>query len=105
MNNELIKKIADLLEITTQKASELYPQLIKESVIYSFIGNLILGIIIIDVLAFLGWDEIEWNFENEKVVKLIQRVLIVLTVLACTLYVIRPYLTPTITFLKGVFNV
>lgn len=104
MSNELISKIAELLQITTQKASELYPQLIKESVIYSFIGNLILGIIIIDVLAFLGWDEIEWNFENEKVVKLIQRVLIVLTVLACTLYVIRPYLTPNITFLNGLFN-
>ena len=55
MNNELISKIAELLQITTQKASELYPQLVNETVISSVIVNSVLVIISVDALACLFW--------------------------------------------------
>lgn len=102
MNNELISKIAELLQITTQKASELYPVLVNETVINSVINNLVLAIIAVDGLVFLFWDEVEYL--TRKTRNFITALLITVTVVSGVLYIFKPLLTPNITFLNGLFN-
>ena len=103
MNNELIKKIADLLEITTQKASELYPQLVNETVISSVIVNLVLVIIAIDALACLFWDVVEEYIKGNSRT-FVKAFLISATIVSVVFYIFKPFLTPNITFLNGLFN-
>ena len=102
MNNELISKIAELLQITTQKASELYPVLVNETVINSVINNLVLAIIAVDGLVFLFWDEVEYL--TRKTRNFITALLITVTVVSVVFYIFKPLLTPNITFLNGLFN-
>lgn len=103
MNNELISRIAELLQITTQKANELYPVLVNESALHALINNLVVAVIGVDILIISGWDVIEF-YDNEKLNAFIKWLFIILTISAFVLYVIRPYLTPNITFLNGLFN-
>lgn len=103
MNNELISRIAELLQITTQKANELYPVLVNESALHALINNLVVAVIGVDILIIFGWDVIEF-YDNEKLNAFIKWLFIILTISAFVLYVIRPYLTPNITFLNGLFN-
>ena len=103
MNNELISKIAELLQITTQKASELYPILVNETVLNSVINNSVLAIIAVDALAFLFWDNVE-DLTREKTRNFITALLITLTLVSGVFYIFKPLLTPNITFLNGLFN-
>ncbi|WP_049555592.1 MULTISPECIES: hypothetical protein [unclassified Granulicatella] len=103
MNNELISKIAELLQITTQKASELYPVLVNETVLNSVINNSVLAIIAVDALAFLFWDNVE-DLTREKTRNFITALLITLTLVSGVFYIFKPFLTPNITFLNGLFN-
>lgn len=103
MSNELISKIAELLQITTQKASELYPQLVQETVLNSVINNLALTIIAVDALAFLFWDVVE-DLTRGKSRTFVKALLFTVTVVSVVLYIFKPFLTPNITFLNGLFN-
>lgn len=103
MNNELISKIAELLQITTQKASELYPVLVNETVINSVINNLVLAIIAVDGLVFLFWDEVE-DLTRRKSRTFVIALLFTVTVVSVVFYIFKPFLTPNITFLNGLFN-
>lgn len=103
MNNELISKIAELLQITTQKASELYPQLVNETVISSVIVNLVLVIIAVDALACLFWDVVE-EYIKGKSRTFVKAFLISATIVSVVFYIFKPFLTPNITFLNGLFN-
>lgn len=103
MNNELISKIAELLQITTQKATELYPQLVNETVISSVIVNLVLVIIAVDALACLFWDDVE-EYIKGKSRAFVKAFLISVTIISVVFYIFKPLLTPNITFLNGLFN-
>lgn len=103
MNNELISKIAELLQITTQKASELYPQLVNETVISNVIVNLVLVIIAVDALACLFWDVVE-EYIKRKARTFVIAFLISVTIVSVVFYIFKPFLTPNITFLNGLFN-
>ena len=103
MTNELISKIAELLQITTQKATELYPQLVNESAISSVIVNLVLVIIAVDALACLFWDVVEEQAEG-KLRTFVKAFLIIVTIVSVVFYIFKPFLTPNITFLNGLFN-
>jgi hypothetical protein len=103
MTNELISKIAELLQITTQKASELYPQLVNETVISSVIVNLVLVIIAVDALACLFWDVVE-EYTEGKSRTFVKAFLISATIVSVVFYIFKPFLTPNITFLNGLFN-
>lgn len=103
MNNELISKIAELLQITTQKASEVYPVLVNETVINSVINNLVLAIIAVDGLVFLFWDEVE-EYIKGKSRTFVKALLISVTIVSVVFYIFKPFLTPNITFLNGLFK-
>lgn len=103
MTNELISKIAELLQITTQKATELYPQLVNETVISSVIVNLVLVIIAVDALACLFWDDVE-EYIKGKSRAFVKAFLISVTIISVVFYIFKPLLTPNITFLNGLFN-
>ena len=105
MPNELVNKIAEWLQISAEKAIELYPQLRAEAVWYSVTVNLlyILGVVLALSLGatFITW--LEWKDCEEQCEKRFKNSLklsIVIGLLISFLVTVPPFLFPNIMFFK-----
>lgn len=112
MNSDILSKIADLLQVSVEKAIELYPQLRTEAVFYSLTQNILAGLLFLGVAAFFfmfvdymnytmdsSWDE---NVKRNagKRLKVFTKFLIVLGVLTLIILVVSPFLYPDIVFFQ-----
>lgn len=62
MNTDILSKIADLLQVSVEKAIELYPQLRTEAVFYSLTQNILAGLLCLGVGAIIFLQSIVKNF-------------------------------------------
>lgn len=106
MQNEIVNKIAEWLQISAEKAIELYPQLRTEAVWYSVTISFlyILGVVLALSLGatFIAW--MEWkDCEEEQCEKRFKNSLklsIVIGLLISFLVTVPPFLFPNIVFFK-----
>nr|DAM49665.1 MAG TPA: hypothetical protein [Caudoviricetes sp.] len=113
MQNEIINKIAEWLQISVEKAVELYPQLRMETVWYSVMNNvstilLCSGVVII-IFMFVDYmnytmcsykDEVEIKKSASERLKQFAKFLMVLVALLLVLSIVSPFLYPNIVFFK-----
>ena len=106
MQNEIVNKIAEWLQISVEKAIELYPQLRTEAVWYSMTVNLlyVLGsALTISLFAvFFTWMESNGRDgeQNKKRCKRFLQFSSVLGLLILLIAIFYPFLYPNIVFFK-----
>ena len=107
MSNEIVNKIAEWLQISVDKAIELYPQLRIEAVWYTVGENLwklllytICLFVTITFINWLTWLDDKRDETKEKRYKKWFKALIVLTFLFYILNIVSPFLYPNIVFFK-----
>ena len=113
MTNEIINKIAEWLQISVEKAIELYPQLRMESVWYSVMNNVStillcsgVGIIIFMFVDYTNYtidsyrNEVEVKKSAGRRLKTLAKFLMVLVALLLVLSIVSPFLYPNIVFFK-----
>jgi hypothetical protein len=107
MQNEIVNKIAEWLQISVEKAIELYPQLRTEAVWYTVGENLwklifytISLLVIITFINWLTWLDDKRDETKEKRYKRWLIALIVSTFLFYILNIVFPFLYPNIVFFK-----
>lgn len=113
MSNEIVNKISEWLQISVEKAVELYPQLRTEAVWYSVMNNvstillcLGVGTIIFMVMDYMNYtmdsyrDEVEVKKSAEKRLKTLAKFLLILVALLLVLSIVSPFLYPNIVFFK-----
>lgn len=113
MQNEIVNKIAEWLQISVEKAIELYPQLRAEAVWYSVAQNvgailifLGFGTICFMFVDFMNYsmsssrDEVEIKKSAGERLKKFAKFLMVLVALLLVLSIVSPFLYPNIVFFK-----
>ncbi len=106
MTNEIINKIAEWLQVSVEKAIELYPQLRTEAVWYRAMTNLsyLLAISLAFSLGitFMVWMDLK-DFEDEqdeKRLKMFLKLSGLLVLLFLLVITFSPFLYPNIVFFK-----
>lgn len=113
MQNEIVNKIAEWLQISVEKAIELYPQLRMEAVWYSVMNNvstillcLGFGTICFMFVDFMNYSTSSSGYEVEikksagERLKKFAKFLMVLVALLLVLSIVSPFLYPNIVFFK-----
>ena len=112
MNTDILSKIADLLQVSVEKAIELYPQLRTEAVFYSVTQNVLGGLLLLGVVAlvFMFVDYMSYSMASSwdgsvkkdagKRLKMLTKLLIVVGVLTLIILVVSPFLYPDIVFFQ-----
>ena len=106
MPNELVNKIAEWLQISTEKAIEVYPQLRTEAVWYNVTINLlyVLGaaLTISLVAVFMSYLESYGSDaeRNKKICKRFIQFSVVLGLLILLIAIVSPFLFPDIVFFQ-----
>lgn len=107
MQNEIINKIAEWLQISVEKAIELYPQLRTEAVWYTVGENLwkllLYTISLLVVITFINWLMYLDDKRDETKEKRYKRwliALIVSTFLFYILNIVAPFLYPNIVIIR-----
>lgn len=104
MNTDILSKIADLLQISIDKAIELYPQLRTEAVWYNVTINLlyVLGaaLTISLVAVFISYLESYGSGaeRNKKICKRFIQFSVALGILILLIAIVSPFLFPDIVF-------
>lgn len=105
--DNIMNKIAEWLQVSVEKAIELYPQLRTEAVWYTVGDNVwkllfytISLLVIITFINWLTWLDDKRNETKEKRYKKWFKALIVLTFLFYILNIVAPFLYPNIVFFK-----
>ena len=111
MQNEIVNKIAEWLQISVEKAIELYPQLRTEAVWYAVMNNVStillcsgVGIIIFMFVDYMNYtmnsysDEVEVKKSAGRRLKILVKFLMVLVALLLVLTIVSPFLYPNIVF-------
>lgn len=106
MQNEIVNKMAEWLQISVEKAVELYPQLRMEAVWYNLTTNLLylLGVSLAvsiggTFMTWMDWDD----YEEEQYKKRFKMFLIlsgVIGLLILLILTVSPFLYPNIVFFK-----
>ena len=113
MQNEIVNKIAEWLQISVEKAIELYPQLRMEVVWYTVMNNvstilLILGVgticfMFVDFMNYSmssSMDEVEIKKSAGERLKKFAKFILALVALLLVLNIVFPFLYPNIVFFK-----
>lgn len=108
-----MNKIAEWLQISVEKAIELYPQLRMESVWYSVMNNVStillcsgVGIIIFMFVDYMNYtmdsyrNEVEVKKSAGKRLKQFAKFLLILVALLLIFSIVSPFLYPNIVFFK-----
>lgn len=111
--DNIMNKIAEWLQISVEKAVELYPQLRMEAVWYSVMNNVStillcsgVGIIIFMFVDYMNYtmdsyrDEVEVKKSAGRRLKTLAKFLMVLVALLLILSIVSPFLYPNIVFFK-----
>ena len=109
--DNIMNKIAEWLQISVEKAIELYPQLRTEAVWYSVMNNvstiivcLGVGIIIFMFVDYMNYtmdsyrNEVEVKKSAGRRLKTLVKFLMVLVALLLVLSIVSPFLYPNIVF-------
>lgn len=109
--DNIMNKIAEWLQISVEKAIELYPQLRMEAVWYSVMNNvstiivcLGVGIIIFMFVDYMNYtmdsyrNEVEVKKSAGRRLKTLVKFLMVLVALLLVLSIVSPFLYPNIVF-------
>lgn len=106
MQNEIVNKIAEWLQISVEKAIELYPQLRAEAVWYRAMTNLsyLLAISLafslgITFMVWMDWDDYREE-QYKKRFKMFLRLSGVIGLLIFLILTVSPFLYPNIVFFK-----
>lgn len=111
--DNIMNKIAEWLQISVEKAIELYPQLRMESVWYSVMNNVStillcsgVGIIIFMFVDYMNYttdsyrNEVEVKKSAGKRLKQFAKFLLILVALLLIFSIVSPFLYPNIVFFK-----
>ena len=111
--DNIMNKIAEWLQISVEKAIELYPQLRMESVWYSVMNNVStillcsgVGIIIFMFVDYMNYtmdsyrNEVEVKKSTGKRLKQFAKFLLILVALLLIFSIVSPFLYPNIVFFK-----
>ena len=106
MQNEIVNKMAEWLQISVEKAVELYPQLRMEAVWYNLTTNLLYLLAISFAVSisgtFITWLDLD-DYEEEqdkKRFKMFLRLSGVIGLLILLILTVSPFLYPNIVFFK-----
>ena len=104
--DNIMNKIAEMLQVSVEKAIELYPQLRTEAVLYSVTVNLLYALgatLAISLFAvFISWLESYGKDaeQNKKICKRFIQLSVVLGLLILLIAIAFPFLYPNIVFFK-----
>ena len=112
MNTDILSKIADLLQVSVEKAIEIYPQLRTEAVFYTLTQNILAGLLclVVAALVFMFVDYMNYSMDSSwngnvkkdagRRLKTLTKFLIVIGVLIFIILAISPFLYPDIVFFQ-----
>lgn len=118
MNSEVIKKIADMFQVSFEKATELYPLIRTQYTIYTifdFIGEVLIGLLLAALIFggmyfFMKSQDYELSDTDEEtlafksMLKLFIKAMCALALLIITIYVLRTVLAPDISFIRDILK-
>ena len=119
MNSDVIQKIADMFQVSFEKATELYPLIRTQYTIYTifdFIGNMLIVLLALWIIfggtyffvkvqdVFLEDDEDEETIVFKSHFKSFLKIVIALGLLIVTVYVLRTVLAPDISFIRDILK-
>lgn len=119
MNSEIIQKIANMFQVSFEKATELYPLIRTQYTFYTifdFVGMIFLFVLVFIIIFgcmffFMGFQEVNiWDKEDKWTIlykshfKLFLKAVIALGLLIITIYVLRTLLAPDISFIRDILK-
>nr|DAW08119.1 MAG TPA: hypothetical protein [Caudoviricetes sp.] len=118
MNSDVIQKIADMFQVSFEKATELYPLIRTQYTIYTifdFIGEVLIGLLLAALIFggmyfFMKSQDYELSDTDEEtlafksLLKLFLKVILALGLLIITIYVLRTVLAPDISFIRDILK-
>lgn len=118
MNSEVIQKIADMFQVSFEKATELYPLIRTQYTVYTifdFIGEVLIGLLLAALIFggmyfFMKSQDYELSDTDEEtlafksMLKLFIKAMCALALLIITIYVLRTVLAPDISFIRDILK-
>ena len=119
MNSEVIQKIADMFQVSIEKATELYPLIRTQYVVYTifdFIGTVLIALLVLGTIfggtyffvkvqdVYLEDDEDKETIVFKLHFKSFIKAVLALGVLIVIMYVLRTVLAPDISFIRDILK-
>lgn len=118
MNSEVIQKIADMFQVSFEKATEFYPLIRTQYTVYTifdFIGTVLIALLFAALIFggmyfFMKSQDYELSDTDEEtlafksMLKLFIKAVLVLVLLIVTVFVLRTVLAPDILFIRDILK-